>query len=281
MGNPASDAASEPKPAEIIRDGDHLSADDSVGQPAALLRGEGALTVRPGGILITTHLWITWLQVAIERARAARLVREEMMRLLAEGKQISQLLSSEFEASVVAIAGCAHALDALYGSEVVPESARRLAKERAGCPLENSSRSARIRPALKLAFGKGRLRCPNKDRSNRPGKIREALKLVFNTGKVNTPWVAQFEWLFDMRDSAVHAAEKPAPPELHPAAGHTSRENALYTVESAEQAVEFALSVFRWCVDHPRQKAPETVAWAANMHLMVEQLESQWLGTAA
>src|SRR6266567_2420115 len=99
MSNCADGVASERKPATVIRDEDNPTADDLLGQPAALFRGEGVLTVHPGGILITTHLWITWLQVAIERTKAARLVREEMTRLLAEGEQIPQLLSSEFEAS--------------------------------------------------------------------------------------------------------------------------------------------------------------------------------------
>lgn len=186
--------------------------------------------------MITTHLWFTWLQVAIERAKAARRVREDMMHLLDEGKQIADLLSSEFEASVVAIAACAHALDALYGSEVIPESVR----------------------------GHGQ---------KRPAKIREALKRVFNTGPVNGLWVGGFACLFNLRDAAVHAREKPAPPESHPVVGHTSKENASYTVESAEQAVEFALSVFRWCIDNPRTDA---AAWAANMRRSVEQLENRW-----
>ena len=151
-------------------------------------------SMTPHKILITAHLWSTWLEVAIEHAEEARRARDEMTRLRAEGKEFALQLGSEFRASVVAVAASAHALDALYGSTVIPESAR----------------------------GHGQ---------NRPGKIREALKRVFDTGPVNTPWVTQFCWLFDLRDAVVHAEEKPAPPVPHPAAGNTAAEHARYSVE--------------------------------------------------
>lgn len=75
-------------------------------------------------ILITVHLWSTWLEVAIEHAEEARRARHEMTRLRAEGKEFAVWLGSEFRASVVAVAASAHALDALYGSTAIPESAR-------------------------------------------------------------------------------------------------------------------------------------------------------------
>lgn len=184
-------------------------------------------------VLITVHLWSTWLEVAVEQAEEARRARDEMTRLRSEGKEFAVQLGSEFRASVVAVAASAHALDALYGSTVIPRSAR----------------------------GHGQ---------NRPGRIREALKRVFNTGRVNTPWVAQFDWLFDLRNPVIHAEEQPAEPVPHPAAGNTAPEHARYSVEAAEQAVDFALSVFRWCVDHPR---PDATSWAAAMRPLVELME--------
>lgn len=112
---------------------------------------------------------------------------------------------------------------------------------------------------------------------NRPAKIREALKLVFQTGPRNQPWVSSFDWLFDLRDAAVHAGEKPTAPEPHPVLGHTSRENASYAMESAERAVDLAISVFRWRIDHPRNISAD---WAAAMRPLVEQLEGSRTGTA-
>lgn len=104
----------------------------------------------------------------------------------------------------------------------------------------------RIRPCLDALYGSTViLQAARGHGPHRPAKIREALKRVFNTGQVNTLWVAEFNWLFDLRDAVIHAEEKPASPVPHPAAGNTAPEHARYSVESAERAVDFALSVFR------------------------------------
>ena len=206
---------------------------------------EAHATVPTPGIMIISHLWITWLSVAIERAQAARRARDEMVRLRDQGENATDLLNDEFAASIVAVAASAHALDALYGSTVIPQSVR------------NRWRTSS---------------------SSREGHIREALKHVFDTGQVNTPWVAEFGWLFDLRDSAAHALESAKPPQPHPIVGNTSAEYVTYSCEAAERAVEFALSVFRWCVDHPRPVVPEAVRWATAMRPTIEDLEARWPG---
>ncbi len=66
-------------------------------------------------VLITVHLWSTWLEVAIEQADEARRAREEMTRLRSEAKEFAARLGAEFRASVVAVAASAHALDAAPG----------------------------------------------------------------------------------------------------------------------------------------------------------------------
>jgi hypothetical protein len=235
MGDSTGDGATEPEPT-VIRDSDEAHAEGSVTVATAGLVGEGTAIAHPGGVLITVSLWFIWLEVAVERAREARRIRAEMLRLQGEGEPVIDLLNLEFEASVVAIAACAHALDALYGSQVIPASARNQGQ-------------------------------------NRPGKIREALKQTFNTGPVNTRWVGEFTKLFDLRDAAVHAGETPSAPELHPVAGYTARENTIYSVEATENAVNFTLSVFRRCVDHPKQGA---MKWAANIEPLIRQLEQRW-----
>jgi hypothetical protein len=66
-------------------------------------------------IEITTHLWQIWLGIAIDRAKAARQAREEAVCAI-ESSGTSKWLLREFEASLVAVAASAHALDAFYGS---------------------------------------------------------------------------------------------------------------------------------------------------------------------
>jgi hypothetical protein len=218
----------------VIHLSDRANGTDSIG-PAASLAGEATLTVHPGGILISVSLWFTWLTVAVEHAAEARRVRAEMSRLRDEGGQFSDLLNAEFEAAMVAISASAHALDALYGSSAIPADARNHGQ-------------------------------------NRPAKIREALKRAFRTGQVNAQWVAKFTNLFNLRDAAVHAEEQLRIPEMHPVVGFTAKENVTYSLEEADQAVDFSLSVFRWCIDHPRD---DSAKWANDMRPLLEQLEER------
>jgi hypothetical protein len=93
-------------------------------------------------VLITVHLWSTWLEVAVEQAEEARRARDEMTRLRSEGKEFAVQLGSEFRASVVAVAASAHALDALYGSTVIPGApgdTARTAQVRSEKPLSGYS----------------------------------------------------------------------------------------------------------------------------------------------
>jgi hypothetical protein len=195
-------------------------------------------------ILITTNLWLTWMRIAIDRAQAARHARIEAAKDRLNN-ETAEWMRIEFEASVVAVAASAHALDALYGSTVIP-------------------------PAVRAQWvTKG---------TRRHGKIREALKQVFVTGAVNSQWVTEFEWLFDLRDAAAHAEESPKPPVPHPLGTNTAPEQVDYSTESATKAVELTLSVLRWCVDHPRQNLADAAQWAEVNKPTVVKLETEWTG---
>jgi hypothetical protein len=233
MSLPSSDNAADREPI-VVHLSDHATGTDSIA-PAASISGEATMTAHPGGILISVSLWFTWLTVAVERAAEAWRIRTEMSRLRDEGAQFSDLLNAEFEAAMVAIAASAHALDALYGSSTITADAKNHGQ-------------------------------------NRPAKIREALKRTFHTGQVNTQWVIKFDNLFKLRDAAVHAEEQLRVPEMHPVAGYTANENVTYSAEEADRAVDFSLSVVRWCIDHPRN---DSVQWANNMRPLLEQLEKR------
>jgi hypothetical protein len=70
------------------------------------------------------HLWSTWLQAAVGQAEEARRAREQMTRRRSEAKEFAARLGAGFRAPVVAVAASADALDARYGSTVIPKSAR-------------------------------------------------------------------------------------------------------------------------------------------------------------
>jgi hypothetical protein len=144
---------------------------------------------------------------------------------------------------MVAIAASAHALDALYGSSVVPASLRANFKDK---------------------------------RTSRPAAIREALKAPFDTGPINRRWVAEFDWLFGLRDAAAHAEETSRPSLPHPIGSNVSHERATYRVEAAERAVGFVLDVFTWCVDHPRPSLPDSVQWSSAHRGTVQKLAEEW-----
>jgi len=267
--------------AEIIFDEDGAKFTDS---PGASLEGEGTAMAIPGTIIVTTHLWFTWLSIAVGNLRDARQARIQLERYNTEGRQRSSLpgqdpLHDEFTASYVAIVAAALALDALYGSTVIPPSAR---TAHPSCPLDDSSVPARMRLADALASGEPSLVCGRKDRAEARAKIvRSGLKKVFKTARAEQEqkWPKNFKKLFQLRNDAVHAGEAPAEPVPHPKVGMTSVEVAKYKVEDAEHAVYFALSVFRWCIDHPLPKLEdaevEPADWAAGVRPLVDQLYSR------
>lgn len=193
-------------------------------------------------IQTTTHLWLIWADVAVDRALAARSARNAALRA-SDSAEVSRWMRQEFDASLVAVAASAHALDALYGSTAVPQSVRNEWVDRD---------------------------------TPRQGKIREALKLVFDTGPVNAPWVTEFKWLFKLRDAAAHAREHPRQTVPHPLGTHTAAEFVDYSKESAVRAVDLMLVVIRWCADHPRPSRPTAVQWAAAHRPDIARLESRW-----
>jgi DNA-directed RNA polymerase subunit RPC12/RpoP len=212
------------------------------GRINAAAHAQTAIAVATAGtpsILITSNLWYSWMKVAIEHMRTARTARTAAAAPDIPSNEVSTWMSREFQASLVAVSASAHALDALYGSTVIPQAVRDMWK------------------------GKG---------TKRHGKIREALKQVFDTGQVNTKWAADFVWLFDLRDAALHAEEKLQPPVPHPLGTNTARENVDYSIESAERAVALAVSVLKWCADRPRPNLTDAVAWAGANRASIQEL---------
>ena len=92
-------------------------------------RGTGAGSHRGcrgghGAILITSILWYGWMKVAIEHMQTARAARTAAAAPGIPSNEVSTWMSREFQASLVAVSASAHALDALYGSTVIPQAVR-------------------------------------------------------------------------------------------------------------------------------------------------------------
>ncbi|MDQ8707583.1 hypothetical protein RCO28_34695 [Streptomyces sp. LHD-70] len=203
---------------------------------------EASATAEGASIQTLTHLWLIWAGVALDQARTARRARDAALRA-SDSADVSHRMRQEFDASLVAVAASAHALDALYGSTAVPQAQR---DEWAG------------------------------RRTRRHGKIREALKLFFETGPVQTQWVTEFEWLFNLRDAAAHAEESPRQTVPHPLGTNTAPQFVEYSMESAARACDLLLAVLRRCSDNPRPSEPTAMRWAAAHEPEIVDLERRW-----
>ncbi len=182
-----------------------------------------ASTTSSGLVSINNHLWSTWMKTAIEQAQRARQARGRLASYPWSPEQSPSaewiaMLEQEFQASLVAVTASALALDALYGAAISEQ-----------------------------------LRGSGSRRGRRVGKINEALKHAFETGPVNKHWADEFNWLFARRDAGVHPEEKLQPSARHPLGMNLSPEYVQYSVEAAQRAVAFVLSVLRRCVDFPRR----------------------------
>jgi hypothetical protein len=126
-------------PLKRYAQGDQMHIRVRVGGPVAKAE---ATTAR---ILMRTHLWLLWAEIAIDQEALARQARARALALTPTGEGFGLELSAETRASLVAVTACSFALDALYGvvTEYVPASRAR-------------KRPFRILETLKRGFNVGR-----------------------------------------------------------------------------------------------------------------------------
>lgn len=115
--------------------------------------------VNPVGILIRSHLWPTWAEIAIEEEANARAARAEQLAIVAvkpSKEGLSEALMKELKAALVCIAAVSHSLDALFdvlAGMVVGEELRRTWKEkgtrRFGQVFETLKRSVDVDPSTR------------------------------------------------------------------------------------------------------------------------------------
>ena len=179
-------------------------------------------------VLISYALWAQWGDIAVEREGRARAARADLVALARYHEEFAPAMYKELLASMVAISAASHALDALYGQLVTPQ-----------------------------------IRTAGPKNAPREAHIRECLKRRFNTGKRDGDWVREFDWLFDLRDAAVHAEEKKLPSVPHPSGvTHAGQVAYDYSAEAAVRAVELMLDVLNTCADDPKQSDAGAKQWA-------------------
>ena len=181
-------------------------------------------------ISIRQHGWIVWGQIAIDHEREARKARRS--------DPVYEHLPG-----LVAIAGAAFALDALYGV------ARGL------IPVDEVDRA--------------------EDRGDEAGgkrarHVADRLRRGVSPGKLVETWPARIRDLYKTRDEAVHYSERDSPPVWHPALQSNIAQQAFeYRLEAAETAIDLMLEVFEGWARHPSAPIRE---WAERFGPSVDDL---------
>jgi hypothetical protein len=182
------------------------------------------------GIQVQTRLLAHWGFIAIDQEQLAHSAREAYVEREAAGEP-GHSIDNELKPAIIGVAAAAHGLDALYGEIrelALPEELRMKWKD------------ACARPA-------------------RPRQIHEALKHGFKISAQR--WFLDLDWLFDLRDFAVHPVTSFGAPAEHPAGFHAAKEYGMYTCEAATRAVDLLLDVVRTCSSSPKEPLLE---WAEN-----------------
>lgn len=191
-------------------------------------------------VLVKSHLWVRWAEIAITQRNLARQGREALLK-----QQSDQWdMALEWDPAMISIAASSHAIDAFYGE----------ARDFITVPI-----------SLANAW--------KRKRTSRPGRIRETLKLGFDPGERLSAWDAEFKWLFNLRDAALHHTSIAAPTVPHPVLPvNVSPEVRDYSIEAADRAVGLMLDVFDTCLASPKSALPDLVKWATDLRPSVKAL---------
>jgi hypothetical protein len=195
---------------------------------------------------IGLHLWLSWLQIASDHARAAEQERLRGLDLAQAGDDAGPARTREMQNAMVAISASAHAIDGLYG-EIKP--------------------LIPIPPDVVAAWDA-------EPKTPRHPRIFETLKRGCRLGRRTNEWPQQFADLYDLRDGLVHHGLRLRPPAPHPSdpATQVSQEMADYTLEGAHRSVDLACDVALTVLRRPR--APDLKRWAETVAHMPQDIEA-------
>lgn len=205
---------------------------------AGTLAARATASADPPGVLVRTRLVWLWAEVAIEHGSLASEARAELLRAYSEGREAAAM-KPELQEAMIAIAACAHSLDALYAElaeYVAPTTVAEWEQARRG------GRWAEIAGLLALSV----------------------------TADVEA-WRARLRTLFtERRNPAVHPKAKAREPVRHPAIPvNVAAEYTIYCTENVEESLDLLFEVLTACVETPRTSIE---AWAADSRTIIAQL---------
>lgn len=189
-------------------------------------------------VQVSTDLWMTWVEIAIEEAHRTQQARDSVN--AAAPSDLAVALLGELKRAVVAVTAAAFAIDAWYIAV---------------------SPFISLPPDLVSAWSRSKPR--------HAGRMLETLKHGFALGPAGARWGKAMRQAFKLRDAAVHHTSRLQTPGPHPSGrSHVASENRTYTAEQATASADFAIEVVSTCIASPRASNLPLSQWcAARTHL--------------
>jgi hypothetical protein len=199
----------------------------------ATARANGVGVTDGARVTLTTNMWFTWREVAVDHLDTARSVRTAAA---ASGNPASHL-GDELRAGLVAVCAAAFSVEALQ---------RELATLAVDAAMRNTWK-------VRKTSAKGRLdQTLKRSVTLRHSEVRGL--------------VVRFGPVIESRGNAVHFDSEPSEPIPHPLGTSTSPEAVRYGLEKAQEAVDAMWAIFDALAKYPRLRVAEFVT--ANQHVL-------------
>jgi len=203
------------------------------------------------GVRVSTHLWYVWTEVAIEHEWLAKRAR----RAYEADRMAVTPLEDEMKASLVAVTGVTHSLDALQ-NEI---AALDVLSDR------TVARWTKRKPKAHTA-------------------VFQTLRETFRSPELAPHLDTGLNELYQLRNEVVHQRPTLGVIVEHPALGmRTTPAAARYTVERATQAVNLLFRILSAIAAEHHDEPARARAWARTWRCSIEELtagrdvESRWV----
>lgn len=182
------------------------------------------------GYEVRTFLWYIWAEIAVDNEYLALDARRS---IVSDGRDAAAT-ETEMKASLLAITAVGHSLDALQ-----------LALVELGCvPEETLSAWSKRGPKQRA-------------------KVLATLRYTFGDYALAPSLPTELEWLYEVRNDAVHNQAPIGPIVVHPALGtRTTPARVRYGVENATRAVDLLIRVLETVSGTSEPQSQPALRWS-------------------
>jgi hypothetical protein len=211
-----------------------------VGQDRLIEVEDQAFVLETAGILVSTHLWYVWTEIAIEHEWQGKHARGSYQ---ADRAAVTNL-EDETKASLISITSVTHGLDALQNESAALDALSE----------ETLARWEKRRPKASTA-------------------VYQTLRETFRSPELGPEVERALDDLYRLRNEVVH--QRPASGEIvqHPALGiRTTPATARYTVERATQAVDLMFRILISITAENEDSPASAQTWARTWRSSIVEL---------